>query len=136
MALVLVMVVIQRSPDQLHARIAECVSTVCLWIMGMIKVLIIVSLQLPADHWHCQDWHEKHLAYHQVLAISNLYCLVVLICSSLQKFPERYWPIVLQEMTRVAPPAGSIMPIYFGNICFALLPVSLHFCFACSQISG
>lgn len=49
------------------------------------------------DHWKQNNWHEKHLAFHQ-------------------KFREKFGP----DESVTHPPT---LPVYFGNVCLRFLPV-------------
>lgn len=49
------------------------------------------------EHWKQNNWHERHLAFHQ-------------------KFPEKFAPD-----ESVSHP--STLPVYFGNVCLRFLPV-------------
>ena len=53
-------------------------------------------------HWQ-DDWHEKHLNFHQ-------------------KYPERLFYEGLQLATGLNP-QHPYMPIYYGNVCLRLIPV-------------
>ncbi|XP_037090079.1 mediator of RNA polymerase II transcription subunit 23-like isoform X3 [Pollicipes pollicipes] len=56
-------------------------------------------------HWQQDNWHEKHLAFHQA-------------------FPERFAPEdVLAEQQSKTAQAYQSLPVYFSNICFRFLPV-------------
>lgn len=48
------------------------------------------------EHWKQNNWHEKHLAFHQ-------------------KFPEKFAP---DESV-----SHPTLPVYFGNVCLRFLPV-------------
>ncbi|EAT33704.1 AAEL014021-PA [Aedes aegypti] len=54
-----------------------------------------VSINSP-EHWKQNNWHERHLAFHQ-------------------KFPEKFTPD-----ESVSHPS---LPVYFGNVCLRFLPV-------------
>ncbi|KFB44984.1 AGAP006046-PA-like protein [Anopheles sinensis] len=59
------------------------------------RVQEFISINSP-EHWKQNNWHERHLAFHQ-------------------KFPEKFAPD-----ESVSHPS---LPVYFGNVCLRFLPV-------------
>lgn len=57
-----------------------------------------------AQHWNQNDWHDRHIAYHE-------------------QFPEKFYYEGILEANKLQVQSPEYLPTYFGNICLRFIPV-------------
>ncbi|XP_055535725.1 mediator of RNA polymerase II transcription subunit 23 [Wyeomyia smithii] len=93
----LVLCLTLRTLDGNEAQVSFCIIQLLLLKTSEFRSRLqeFVSINSP-EHWKQNNWHERHLAFHQ-------------------KFPEKFAP---DESV-----SNPSLPVYFGNVCLRFLPV-------------
>uniref|UniRef100_A0A1I8MQB3 Mediator of RNA polymerase II transcription subunit 23 n=1 Tax=Musca domestica TaxID=7370 RepID=A0A1I8MQB3_MUSDO len=91
-----VLCLVLRTQEGNEARVCFLIIQLLLLKTSELRNRVTEFCKENPDHWKQNNWHEKHLSFHQ-------------------KFPEKFAP----DESASHPP----LPVYFSNVCLRFLPV-------------